>query len=1067
MLSKSVRIAPFSPFSTVIVLLLLAIVGLAMLPLLSIQLLPSRTYAALTISASLSGASAEVTELELTSPIESVISRLKGISRLSSSTRDGGCQIRIQLDKWTNPEMFRFEVSTTLRQLYDKLPQNASYPQVSLNRPDDSKAQQALLAFTLSGPGTAEQVAQFAEQHIRTIAADIPGIDRFEISGAQPIRTAVYVDADKIQTIGLRLSDLQATLSQGMRSRDIGKVTLAQEQSTIVIEKAIQAQEDLLDFVVKEQQGRLFRLRDVAHVAEEIVPAEQYFRINGMEQVSLSFYAMENINSIRLAEKIQHTLKGVMERLTSDYRLELQFDQTEYIKAELAKIYWRTGLSIVILLLFAIAITRQLRYILIITAALLANVLLSFIFYYAFGLEIHLYSLAGITISLGLVIDNVIVIVEDIRHTGRNRIFAAILASTLTALGALSVIFLLGEEQKLQLLDFGIAIIINLLVSLPIAYFLIPALLQLFPVQIGKKRISVRQRRRTIRWQHYYTAQLLLMVRWRPVCITVFVLSFGLPLFLIPQKIKKEQNSWHKFYNATFGSTFYNEKLREPLQKYLGGTLYYYIRNQGNNPGFGQNDDTDEQTMLYVHISMPVGSSIEHMDAICREFEGLIANYRRDLEVFTTHVHSGTGADIILVFAKQVAAAIPYQLKNILERQAVMAGAADFSVHGVGRGFSNALYLDRFDSAIRLTGYNYQQLQALSLIVRDSLLKHRRVSDVLVSAQREWGQTQSYEHVVRFTDPAYLTLNRIGRRNMAQAMNLLAEQSAYAGSLQIEGGSREQQVYLHYHRGNSPDVWQAMHVPVHPNDSTVVKFADVSSRDKVKIGKQMVRENQEYVLYVNYRFIGTPQLNKLVNDRIVESIRPSLPFGYKIDDQRQRGWYEGKINYLWFIPLVLFIVYLICAILLESFQQAFAVIFMIPFSFIGMFLLFQVQGLRFDQGGYAAILMLSGLVTNAALYIINDLNYISKQTVRKARADADLYARAFGAKVIPIGITTLSAILSLLPFMLIGEDQGFWFTLSAGTIGGLLFSLLGAYLLLPLFLISRRGIIINTKKEHG
>src|SRR5690606_5055693 len=141
----------------------------------------------------------------------------------------------------------------------------------------------------------------------------------------------------------------------------------------------------------------------------------------------------------------------------------------------------------------------------------LANVLLSFICYYLFGLEIHLYSLAGITISLGLVIDNVIVIVEDIRHTGRNRIFAAILASTCTALGALSVVFLLEESQRVNLLDFAVAIIINLLVSLPIAYFFIPALLDRWPVTVRKSKVAYRRRRRLVRFSRMYRAQLRLM----------------------------------------------------------------------------------------------------------------------------------------------------------------------------------------------------------------------------------------------------------------------------------------------------------------------------------------------------------------------------------------------------------------------------------------------------------------------------------------------------------------------------------------------------------------------------
>jgi multidrug efflux pump subunit AcrB len=131
---------------------------------------------------------------------------------------------------------------------------------------------------------------------------------------------------------------------------------------------------------------------------------------------------------------------------------------------------------------------------------------------------------------------------------------------------------------------------------------------------------------------------------------------------------------------------------------------------------------------------------------------------------------------------------------------------------------------------------------------------------------------------------------------------------------------------------------------------------------------------------------------------------------------------------------------------------------MVPFSFIGVFLTFRVLGLQFNQGGYAALLMLSGLVTNAALYIINDLNFIASKDSFDQRQNIKKFIKAFNSKAMPIIVTTISAILSLVPFMITGQETGFWFTLSAGTIGGLLFSLLGVYLLLPLCLIPK-----NTK----
>ena len=705
-----------------------------------------------------------------------------------------------------------------------------------------------------------------------------------------------------------------------------------------------------------------------------------------------------------------------------------------------------------ILLLFVTLITRQGRYLVVVIASLAANVLLSFICYYLFGLEIHLYSLAGITISLGLVIDNVIVIVEDIRHTGRNRIFAAILASTCTALGALSVVFLLEESQRLTLLDFAVAIIINLLVSLPIAYFFIPALLDRYPVVVNKSRLGYRRRRLLVHLSSAYRVQLRFLVRWRWAFAVLFVLAFGLPLFMLPDKVEDEKADtwWGTAYNATLGSRFYSQSLREPVNKYLGGALYYYLRNR--LVGY-MGPDAEERTQLYVNISMPVGAALEQIDEVARGFERFIGQYGEQLEAFTTVVSSPTRATITLLFKPGHDAVLPYRLKQELESRAILAGAADFGVFGVGQGFSNAINLDNFDSSILLRGYNYRQLQVLAGQVRDSLLAIPRVSDVMVSSQDGRNQRLNYEHLVRFTAPERLVLAGVGRWELSHTLQQLAERHLPLGQLAGHDG-RPVDVDLLNHYDGAPAIWGLMNRPYHLNDSTMGRLAGQAEVSRVRVADAIVRENQEYVLHVNYRFVGNSQLNRLVQDRLVDSMQPVLPFGYSIERLEWTGaWGETSNTYLWFIPLVLLIIYMICAVLLESLTQPIAVVLMIPFSFIGVFLIFHFLGLQFDQGGYAALLMLSGLVTNAALYIINDLNFFNG---RPAEASIRQYVRAFNAKAMPVLVTTASAVLSLLPFMISGDEKGFWFTLSAGTIGGLIFSLLGVYLMLPLCLLPKQ-----------
>lgn len=1041
-------------FSILIVFLMLALLGVALIPRLSIQLTPSRSYASVTVQCNMRGASPEVVDLEVTTPIERTLARLHGVQHIRSTSGHGTANVHVSLDKWTDPATFRFEATTVLRQLYAELPATASYPMVYLNRPRESNAFGTdIIGYTLGGPHATDDIAAVAEQRIRPVLAEIKGLHRVDITGTRPMRVAVDLDLGRLRQRGGSLADFERQLQEGLAARGLGVVRWGEAKVDLAIDRCIAGIDDLQGFPIRSGNGAVFYLRDVATVAMQHPTPTSHYRINGEELVYINMAPEAHVNNIKLARQIRLAMDGVANKLVADgYRLGLVYDNTEYIQEELGKIYLRTGLSVLILLLFVMLITRKWRYLLIVVLSLAVNVAVSLIFYYLFRLEIHLYSLAGITISLGLIIDNVIVIVEDIRHTGRNRIFAAILASTLTALGALSVIFLLEENARLNLLDFALAIIINLLVSLPVAYFLVPALLERLPITIRPGRLFFRRKRLLVRFSRLYGRQLSFMLRFRWAFLLVMLLGFGLPLFMLPERIEGE-TWWAQTYNQTLGSEFYNRTLRDKVNKYAGGGLYLYINGMGNSGGGSGEED---RVRLHVHVTMPNGATLEQMDAVVREFEDFLTRFPDELDRFDARVSSANSASISILFNKGFEGTFPHQLKHLLESRAILSGAADFGVYGVGRGFNNAIDLDNFDSTIELRGYHYGQLQAIGMQVRDTLLRNPRVRDVVISTQGRWLQRRYEEFMVGIDRPAYLVTHGIGRQTMAAALQAIDERSSRIGTVESAPGVFTP-VAVETNSGNTAPVWSVMHAPLQVSDTTMVRLHHVSSVTKVRMGDAIVRNNQEYLLNVHYRFIGTYQLNEIVKKRVVDSVRPTLPYGYAITLPGGSGWYGGpgdSYAHLWLVALVALIIYMICAVLLESFRQPFAVVLMIPFSFIGVFLTFHFLSLRFDQGGYASLLLLGGLVTNAALYIINDFNYLQRGRLVGVTADRMVFIRAFNAKAMPILITTLSAILSLLPFMISGAEKGFWFTLSAGTIGGLLFSILGAYLLLPLCLLT-------------
>ena len=182
-----------------------------------------------------------------------------------------------------------------------------------------------------------------------------------------------------------------------------------------------------------------------------------------------------------------------------------------------------------------------------------------------------------------------------------------------------------------------------------------------------------------------------------------------------------------------------------------------------------------------------------------------------------------------------------------------------------------------------------------------------------------------------------------------------------------------------------------------------------------------------------------------------KEISRKLPIGYKAEVPKYGNWWNAKEQKQYLLLFVMLaIVYFICAVLLESLVQPLVVMSMIPFSFIGIFLTFYLGEFKFDQGGYASFLLVSGLVVNSALYILNDLNNYSKQNNTHNRLK--LYIKAYSFKIIPILLTIMSTILGLVPFIFWGNQEPFWFALALVTIGGLLFSIPTMVIFLPLMI---------------
>jgi len=789
-------------------------------------------------------------------------------------------------------------------------------------------------------------------------------------------------------------------------------------------------------------------LENIASVSYKEADISSYYRINGLNTINMTIYGEKGINTIALAKTVKAKATTLQKEIDKGYSTKLTQDTTEYVVKELQKIQKRTLFSFVILLILIFILNRSFKYVSILFLGIICNLLIAVIFYYLFKVELQLYSFAGITVSFGIIIDNSIIMIDHLRHKGNKRAFLAILAATLTTIGALLIIFLLEENQRADLLDFALVIAVNIGVSLLVSLYFIPALLQKLNLSKKNHHFSRKRKRRVLAFTRFYTRIIYWMKkpRFKWTFILVFILSFGIPLHLLPKEIE-EDYFFTDFYNSTIGSESFKADIRTTVEKFIGGSLRLFTENVFENSYYSE----PEKTALNITGSMPDGCTIQQLNTAITKMETYISQFD-EVELFETQISSYRNSNINIYFKDDYEfGSFPYTLKSLIESKAISLGGLDWSVSGVGRGFSNALGTGYKQNRIILEGYNYDKLYAYAEELKQQLVdsSNSRVKDIEITSGG-WRTNSLYEYYLDF-DSKKIAIADISQ---IELYNYLKNQVHYGQLHSIIKDQELQDVKLVSDRYKKFNVWDLKHTPIRIKNEQY-KLNQLATIEKSKTGNTIRKKNQQYSLTVAYDFLGTQPLAKKVREKAIENFQPRLSLGYKILEQKYNRWDKKDKTQYYYLFIIVAIIFFICTILLESLKQPFAIISMIPIAFIGVFLTFYLFDFNFDQGGYASFILLSGISVNSALYIINDYNNLKiRFPNRNFRL---LYFKAFNSKIIPVILTIVSTIVGLLPFIWDGQNEAFWFSFAVGSIGGLLFSLIGLIFYLPLFIGTAKG----------
>lgn len=1039
-----------SSFTLIVAFICVALVGIALIPLLPVKLNPSRTLPGFTVQFSMPGTSARVVEMEATSKLEAMLSRIKGIKNIYSTSANGRGAITIELDKHADVDIVRFEASTIIRQTWSQLPDGISYPYIQMKRPDDN-ASRPFMSFTLNSPSSPILIQQYAEEHIKPRLAQIRGIYKVELSGATPMEWVLEYDSEQLRALEITLADIQQAVRRYYQKEFLGtcdRGSASGGKEWIRLALVPERQEtgfDAARISVKVVNGKMIYLSELVTVKHAEEEPQSYYRINGLNSIYLSISAEETANQLQLSTLIKEEMQDIKKILPAGYEIHASYDATEFIHEELDKIYLRTGLTVLILLLFVLLITLAPRYLFLIVASLSINLAVAVIFYYLLGLEMQLYSLAGITVSLNLVIDNTIVMTDHILRKKNLKAFMSILAATLTTVGALVIIFFLDEKIRLNLQDFAAVVIINLIVSLFVALFFVPALID--KIGLKRRKRKSRLRRLPVYFTFFYAWLIRQLCRWRVAVCILLVLLFGLPVFMLPDKIEDESR-WAEWYNKTLGTTTYKEKVKPVVDKALGGSLRLFIQKVYEGSYFPEN----EEVVLYANANLPNGSTLEQMNELMKKMEIYLSQFK-EIKQFHTSVYNARRASINVYFTKEhQRSGFPYVLKANIISKALQLGGGSWGVYGLqDQGFSNDVRENAGSFRIKMYGYNYDDLYAWAEKLKEKLLTHRRIKEVAINSEFSWWKDDYQEF--------YYKLNRecmaqedVNAMQLFETIRPIYGKDMEIGRVLTDNGTEK--IKLTSRQSHEYDVWAMRYLPYGTTEKQY-KLSELALVEKGQMPQEVAKENQQYRLCLQYEYIGSSEQGNKIQKRDLEEFNAGLPMGYSAEsDNNAWGWGSKENKQYWLLLIVIGIIFFTTSILFNSLKQPLAIIFVIPVSYIGVFLTFYWFRLNFDQGGFASFVLLCGITVNASIYILNEYNSIRRRLPHLAPLRA--YTKAWNSKIIPIFLTVISTILGFIPFMVGTEKEAFWFPLAAGTIGGLIMSVIGVFIFLPVFICPGR-----------
>lgn len=1012
---------------------------------LPLDLAPAVELPSLAIQTAWPGVSAETVERLVTAPLEEVISTVAGVQKVTSVSSEGESRVDIECGRHARMELVRLELNEKIAGLIPSFPAGVGAPVIEPVVPEEFRDMQGFMTYAIVGDRSPAALRALGKEIVGPHLRSLRGVADVQVLGGQEREVLIELDPARLASLGLRGEKIASALSDADLRRPLGAVSQGTHRIVITGRTGDLSIDAIMRVPVGHTAAGLpVLLRDCGTVSISACEPESYYRINGRSAVTLVMSKEPYGNALRLADRVLARIEEIRAGLPEGVTLVLESDKSALMRRELATLSRDIILSLLCIVIVLILFLGSVRAPLLILSSIAFSLAGTFLAFWIFGIGLHLLSLAGLVLGFGRLVDDAIVVLDTIhRRTGKElrseaitravrEIALPVIASTMTTVGALLPIAFLPPHLKPYFLDFAFAVGIALLMSLAVSFTIIPVA----SMHLDCTVVLPGLHDRIGTWgSAAYAVVLRMVLRHRLVTILVVLWIFGVPLWLLPDRL--EGTGFHvETYNAVLGSRFYRSA-RPWVDHLLGGSGHLFFAKVRK----GEVWTNLRETFLIVRVTFPPGTDLRRSDGLARRVEGTVLAFGDTVDKVTTHV-SNRGTIIRVALSDRYASTpAPYLVKNALTMLATQTGGATMGVWGFGPGYSSGGE-SAPSFAVRVLGYSYTGVKEIAAIVQRRLTMNPRIADVDID--RSWATLSDRAmELVAHIDRQESARHGVALTDIIDAVRASIPGTGGSSMLTVDGQRLPIAVKRTGFREYSTD--DLLHGVVTARSGRMIRMAALLTVKRQPVPGEILREDQSYVRWVTFAYRGPDRFGDAYVDAVIRSI--PLPHGYRIE--RSSAWptMSGTDRRMVLVigAVALLIVFMVTASLYESFLKPLLVVLAVPFSLIGLFLSYVLSDTPFGRGGYAAVILLIGIVTTNSIVLVDVLSHSSPD----GKAPADVLIAAATTRLRPILMTTLTTIGGLLPMVMMGDPSSLWYSLAIGTIGGLISSTLLTLLVIP------------------